>query len=156
MIRIFTFILCCLPYSLLAQTDSIEAYKKQSLKEYAKNDFIILDWSWDIDKLSQITVEASIVNPYEKDIKVMWLTFSVFDRKGKPAKDLKTNRTTAVIESTRLHAANGGYIDYKFEKVFNSNSVDEMRVEFVKLQFVDGSFKEIKGSKAVGELLMGK
>jgi hypothetical protein len=154
--KLFTIVFCFLPCIAFAQADSIEAHQKKFLEEHARNDFIILNWSWDIDKSSQITVEASIVNPYEKDIKAMWLTFSVFDGKGKPVKDLKTNKTTVVIESTRLHPGNGGYIDYKFKKMFNSKSVEEISVELVKLQFADGSVKEIKGSKAVGEMLLGK
>lgn len=148
---LFILILSLLPRLIFAQTDSVRTDTRDIMKEHAKNDHVILDWNWIPEKSSNITIEVSFMNPYEKDIKAMWLTFSAFDASGKPVKDLKTGKTTTIIESKRVHTANGGYIDYKFEKVFNSKSVDEMRVEEVKLEFADNIIKIIKGSKAVGE-----
>ncbi len=146
----FAFILLLMPFLVSSQSDSAE--RKKQFKEYAEKDHIILNWDWSADKSSQVTVEVSIMNPYEKDIKAMWLTFSAFDAKGRPVKDVKTGKTSIMIESKRLHTANGGYIDYKFENVFNAKSVDEMRVEQVKLEFADQTVKLIKGSRAVGAL----
>ena len=139
-------------FLVIAQADSIEINRKKEMREYAEKDHLILDWDWSPDKSSQITIKVSIMNPYHKDIKSLWLTFSAFDEHGKPVKDSKTGKTSVVIESKRLHSGDGGYIDYKFEKVFTAKSVDEMRVEQVKLEFADNTFKVIKGSKAVGEL----
>lgn len=148
---LFIILLSLLPRLVFAQTDSARTDTRDIMKEHAKNDHVILDWNWLPKDSSFITVEVSFLNPYEKNIKKMWLTFSAFDAKGKPVKDLKTGKTTIIIESDRIHAADGGYIDYKFEKIFNSKSVDEMKVEQVKLEFADNSIKIIKGPKAVGE-----
>ena len=148
---LFIIILSLLSRLVFAQTDSVRTDTREMMKEHAKKDHVILDWNWIPKESSSITIEVSFMNPYEKDIKKMWFTFSAFDAKGKPVKDLKTGKTTAIIESKRIHPANGGYIDYKFEKVFNSKSVDEMRVEEVKLEFADNTVKIIKGSKALGE-----
>lgn len=145
--RILLISLLFLPGIISAQSSADTA--TSDWKAHADKGYVILDWSW--EKInSQVTVEISMVNPYPKDISAAWFSFSAF-AKGDSTKDIRTKKPTILIHSTRLHTASGGYIDYKFEKVFNSKLVDEIRIVKVKLQFADGSIRIIDGNKAVGE-----
>lgn len=109
----------------------------KTLKSYEKKGFAVTSWSFsDHDKYSSaLDASIEIFNPTKKTIKYVWFTLTAYnpvgDIVGKP-------KTVNAIGPVKPYEG----ASWDFEYVFFSKVVDCMRISKIKIQYVDGTFRE--------------
>lgn len=137
----------------VARKEAAEAVEKLYAL-YRQHDLVLDEWSWNYENSYSLAfdLEVSIVNPYKKKLKYVWITFKAFNSVDDPAFDDITRKSTKTVQGIGPieYTATGSY---KFERVFYSTVVKYIKITTIKIQFFDGTFKTILNPKEVQSLL---
>lgn len=109
----------------------------KTLKSYEKKGFVVTSWSFsDHDKYGNaLDASFEIFNPTKKTIKYVWFTLAAYNPVGDIIGKPKTVNAVGPVKPYE-----GGSWD--FEYVFFSKIIDCMRISKVKIQYMDGTFRE--------------
>ncbi len=106
---------------------------------YANQNWVLWDWSWSYSSeySSFPDIRVEIINPFKKKMKYVWFTFHAYNAVDDMISGgIKTAKGIGPVEY-------GDYGSWSFDNVFFSKVIDHIRINQIKIQFFDGSYKVI-------------
>jgi hypothetical protein len=105
---------------------------------------VILDWSfYDESEYTEGTsIKISVINPTKKNIKYLWFTFSGYNAVDDLIIDTIKGKSKVTVKGVGpISPSESG--DYEYDYVWHTDLVQRVKIDQVKVQFMDGSFKTI-------------
>lgn len=111
--------------------------RAKTLKSYEKKGFVVTSWAFSShDEYSDaFDVTFNVFNPTKKTVKYSWFTLTAYNAVGDVVGKSKTVNGVGPVKSY-----NGG--SWEFEYVFFSKVIECIRISKIKVQYMDGTFKE--------------
>ena len=121
---------------------------------YRKLDIILdnWDWSYESEHYSAFDFSFTIINPYKKKIKYVWVTFKVYNAVDDPAIDRFSRSSVKTVQGIGP-IEYGSQSSYNFESAFYSNVASKVKITTIKIQFFDGTFKTINNPLDIESIL---
>ncbi len=128
--------------------DSVFQKKLNEVKSFINScstkGLVILDWSfYDESEYTQGTgIKISIINPTKKNIKYIWFTFSGYNAVDDLIFDRIKGKSKITIKGIGpLNSGASGKYEYNY--VWHSDLVQNVKINQIKVQFMDETFKTI-------------